>query len=212
LIVGGGDVGVGADRLLARSDLDVIETDVYFGPRTKLICDGHDLPFADGSFDGVVCQAVLEHVADPNRVASEIARVLAPQGVVYSEVPFMQQVHEGAYDFTRFTHVGHRLLFRHFDELHSGIVGGPGMALGWSVRYFAMAPFSRPTRLRKLAGVLAGALVSWLKYLDAPLSRRPGALDGASGTFFLGRKRETPLSVGECVAAYRGAAPTPVRY
>ncbi len=51
---------------------------------------------------------------EPERVVSEIARVLKPAGMVYSEIPFMQQVHEGAYDFTRFTDSGQRWLFRQF--------------------------------------------------------------------------------------------------
>jgi len=53
-------------------------------------------------FDAVWIQAVLEHVLDPVRVVAEIHRVLRPGGLVYSEIPFMQEVHEGAYDFTRF--------------------------------------------------------------------------------------------------------------
>ncbi|CAH2407660.1 hypothetical protein MES5069_620012 [Mesorhizobium escarrei] len=32
----------------------------------------------------------------------------------------MQQVHEGAYDFTRFTELGHRWLFRRFETISRG--------------------------------------------------------------------------------------------
>ena len=99
-----------------RRHCETIETDVYIGPEPPVVCDAHNLPFADGTFDAVVCQAVLEHVLDPWRVAQEVRRVLTPDGYVYSEVPFMQQVHEGAFDFTRFTHVGHRRLWHEFDE------------------------------------------------------------------------------------------------
>jgi ubiquinone/menaquinone biosynthesis C-methylase UbiE len=67
------------------------------------VADGHQLPIADGSVDGVWIQAVLEHVLDPSIVVQEIHRVLTPGGVVYAETPFMQPVHEGAYDFTRFS-------------------------------------------------------------------------------------------------------------
>jgi hypothetical protein len=56
-------------------------------------------------------------VARSPRVASEIHRLLKSGGFVYSEIPFMQQVHEGAYDFTRYTLVGHRALFRALDDL-----------------------------------------------------------------------------------------------
>jgi SAM-dependent methyltransferase len=38
------------------------------------------LPFADGSFDAVVGNFVLLHLGDPERAASELARVLVPGG------------------------------------------------------------------------------------------------------------------------------------
>ena len=99
---------------------------------TSLICDAHDIPFADGCFDGVIVQAVLEHVMDPGRCVEEIHRVLGDNGLVYAETPFIQQIHMGRYDFTRYTHSGHRRLFRRFEEIASGPVGGPGMALAWA--------------------------------------------------------------------------------
>ena len=51
----------------------------------------------------------------------EIYRVLKSDGIVYIETPFMQQVHGGKYDFTRFTYLGHRRLFARFQEIESGI-------------------------------------------------------------------------------------------
>jgi SAM-dependent methyltransferase len=132
LVVGGGVVGAGLKELLARPAIQFIETDVYFGPRTALICDGHDLPFVDQSIDGIIIQAVLGCVMDPNRCVAEMSRVLRPRGVVYAEAPFCQQVVEPASDFTRFTHAGLRHLFRGFDEIASGASGGPATALAWS--------------------------------------------------------------------------------
>jgi SAM-dependent methyltransferase len=44
-----------------------------------------DLP--SGSFDAVILQAVLEHLHNPAEVIAEVARVLAPGGVFYADVP-----------------------------------------------------------------------------------------------------------------------------
>jgi SAM-dependent methyltransferase len=203
LVVGGGVTGAGADELLSAAELRIVETDVYFGPRVQIVCDGHDLPFADGSFDAVVCQAVLEHVIDPSRCAAEIWRVLGARGYLYSEIPFMQQVHGGAYDFTRFTMLGHRRLWRYFDEVSSGVSGGPGMVLVWSIAFFLHALL--PKRLAGAGGRLATLCFFWLTYLDDRLARLPAGEDAASGTFFMGRRRETATDDKTIVAGYTGA-------
>ena len=89
----------------------LIGFDIYCSTLTQFVADGHQIPLRDGSVDGVLVQAGLEHVLDPWRVVAEIHRVLKDDGLVYAETPFMQQVHEGPYDFTRFTESGHRYLF-----------------------------------------------------------------------------------------------------
>lgn len=203
LVVGGGELGAGSAEILSDPAFEVIETDVYMSPRTRVICDGHDLPFVDSSFDAVICQAVLEHVVDPWRVAAEIRRVLKPKGLVYSEIPFMQQVHGGAFDFTRFTLLGHRRLWRHFEEIRSGAQGGPGMALIWSLLYFFHALL--PRRLWSFSDRFVTLGFFWLKYLDGYLVRRPAGIDAASGTFFLGQRRATPLDDRTIIGGYRGA-------
>jgi SAM-dependent methyltransferase len=212
LVVGGGTLGAGMAPLLDHPAVDAAETDVWIGPRTQLVCDGHDLPFADGSFDAVVCQAVLEHVMDPPRVVAEMRRVLAPGGLVYAEIPFMQQVHEGAYDVTRYTYVGLRRLFRDFDEVAAGPVCGPAMALAWSARYLAVTLAGRSALARRLAAHLVPLFTFWLPWLDRRLIDRPGALDAASSIGFLGRRREAPLTDAEVVAAYRGVNASPSRW
>lgn len=45
------------------------------------------LSFPDGRFDAVTMIEVLEHVEHPHRAAAEVARVLAPGGLVYISVP-----------------------------------------------------------------------------------------------------------------------------
>lgn len=49
------------------------------------------LPFADGSFDAVVCKDVIEHVPDARVVIREVARVLKPGGRVFLSAPDAQR-------------------------------------------------------------------------------------------------------------------------
>jgi len=50
-----------------------------------VVGDAGRLPFADASFDAVVCFAVLHHLYAFDGLAAEMARVLAPGGVFYSD-------------------------------------------------------------------------------------------------------------------------------
>ena len=198
LIVGGGKRGAGTEAIYGCPDIDLVSFDVYNSPDVDLIADGHRIPFADGHFDGVWVQAVLDDVLDPARVVAEIRRVLAPAELVYAETPFMQHVHERAYDFTRFTPSGHRWLFRDFSEIASGIIGGPGESLVWSIRYLARA-VSRSDKI----GSLVGLCFFWLRYLDRLADGRR-AVDSACGVFFLGRLADRRMTPREAIAYYPG--------
>ena len=48
---------------------------------------GEDLPYADGRFDVVFCDNVLEHLTQPDRVFAEILRVLRPGGRFLFKTP-----------------------------------------------------------------------------------------------------------------------------
>lgn len=202
LVIGGSIAGQGFEILSQNSCLELVETDVSFGPRVSLICDGHDLPFSNDSFDVVIVQAVLEHVVDPFRCVKEIVRVLRDDGLVYAETPFMQQVHGGSYDFIRFTFNGHRRLFRNFIEIDAGITGGPGMALAWSWQYF-LRSFGR-TKKAQIFFSLLGRLTGFhLKYFDYLFKNTLAVHDSASGFYFMGQKSDSILSDVELVNSYK---------
>lgn len=202
LVVGGGSVGNGLSGLYSDSSVDLISFDIYASPHVQFVGDGHAMALADNSVDGVVVQAVLEHVLEPSRVVAEIWRVLRPGGIVYADTPFLQHVHEGPYDFTRFTDSGHRYLFRQFELIDSGTVAGAGTVLRWSIDYFVRAL----TRSRKL-GRVAGMCFFWLSSLDRLLDRRH-SLDGASSVFFVGRKTSQQVTPAEIIAYYQGGGIT----
>jgi SAM-dependent methyltransferase len=204
LVLGGSIPGQGMETLVTSGSLELVATDVSFGPLTALVCDAHDIPFEDETFDGVIVQAVLEHVVDPYRCVEEIYRVLKQSGLVYAETPFMQQVHMGRYDFTRFTHSGHRRVFRRFDEVASGAVAGPGMALAWSYEYFLLS-FTTSRPLRGVLRAFARLTSFYLKYFDHYLVGKPAAIDAASGFYFLGRKAQAALPDRELIQYYKGA-------
>lgn len=88
------DIGCGIGDML-RSRADTVGVDI--NPETVAYCQslGLDarlmtpdvLPFADGEFDSVVLDNVLEHLEQPAPLLAEIHRVLRPGGVVVVGVP-----------------------------------------------------------------------------------------------------------------------------
>lgn len=57
---------------------------------------GENLPFADASFDIVLCDNVVDHAEGPARIVAEIARVLRPGGFLYFTVNVHHPVYQAA--------------------------------------------------------------------------------------------------------------------
>jgi SAM-dependent methyltransferase len=204
LVVGGGRQRGWLDPMLReRTKHHVIYCDVDKGADVDIFCDAHDLPFKEGYADGLIQTAVLEHVMYPEKAASEISRVVKEGGLIYSELPFMQQVHEGAYDFTRYTLSGHRRLLNNFEEIDTGMVAGPATALLWSIENFLLS-FSATALIRKFIKVGVRLFFGWIKYFDYILCQKPQAMDAASCTYFLGRRRVSVRSDTNIIESYRG--------
>jgi SAM-dependent methyltransferase len=203
LVVGGATVGNGVDAVYRDPRVQVLGFDLVGSPVTQFIADAHRIPLPTASIDGVLVQAVLEHVLDPGLVVAEIHRVLKGDGLVYAETPFLQQVHAGPCDFTRFTASGHRYLFREFSQLAAGPVAGPGTQLLWSTDHLV-----RGLTRSAFAGRVARLLLCWLRALDR-LVPAQYAMDDATAYYFLGRKREGGMSAAEIVAYYGGAQKKP---
>ena len=194
LVIGSGGLQVG------DAGSRVVHTDVALGPEIAAIADAHDLPFPDASFDLVIAVAVLEHVADPFRCVAEMRRVLAPAGHVYAVTPFLQPVHMGAYDFTRFTPIGHRRLFRHFDEVGAGLAMGAGSVAAYTLKGFLLSLSNRKP-WRYFAQALCLFCSPPLRKLDRWL---PHSADAAGCCWFFGRQRDgDPVSDRDLIASYR---------
>jgi SAM-dependent methyltransferase len=192
-------VGAGERRFAGN----ITYTDVALANGISCICDAHDLPFEDGSFDAVIADSVLEHVLDPHDCVAEFVRVLRPRGYVMAVTPFLQPVHMRAYDFTRFTYLGHRRLFRHFDDIQSGMCGGPVYSAIHLMRTIPIVITAKP----KLQAVtrLAILLVAYvLRKADPFFSRHQNAYDAACATYFFGRKRATAIPDKEILLMFRG--------
>jgi len=205
LVVGSGKQRERLESFFPKSGkIRLVCCDVDLNAVVDVLCDGHELPFDDGVFQGVIATAVLQHVLYPERVATEMFRVLSSGGVIYSEVAFMQQVCEGAYDYTRYSLSGHRVLLKKFRELSAGVVAGSGTSLVWAIENFFLS-FFRTQRSRAVTKAVVRLSLFWLKYFDYLLENNSATIDAASCTYFLGIKNSAAgTSEQEIVNNYVG--------
>lgn len=95
------DVGCASGWMLSKisekypkaqyTGVDVYKKAIEYGQKLyknlRLISvDAHKLPFKDKFFDLVICTELLEHVQNPQKVLSEIKRILVPNGIAIVEM------------------------------------------------------------------------------------------------------------------------------
>ena len=180
------NIGSGPRRIGA----DFVNVDIFPFPEVDVIADVHHLPFPDSSIDAVVHESLLEHVADPAKVAGEISRVLKPGGILYASVPFMTPYHASPDDFNRWTKSGLRVLFSGFTPAEEGVDAGPWSAFLVFLAYFLGVLFSFGSR--RTAPFLAFVfmlVLGPLKIFDYVFARLPGADAVAAQLYFIGRKK-----------------------
>ncbi|MGE3818369.1 MAG: class I SAM-dependent methyltransferase [Isosphaeraceae bacterium] len=78
------------------------------GNQADVHADAARLPFADSTFDTVLCTELLEHVPLPVVSVKELGRVLRPGGRLILSAPFLYWRHEAPRDHQRFTPDGLR--------------------------------------------------------------------------------------------------------
>ena len=202
LILGGSVLSMGIQKIYDGCQ-EVITSDISFSKHVDIIFDCHNIPYKDSRFDIVIIEAVLEHVINPQKVVQEIHRVLRKDGIVYAEIPFMQQVHGGAYDFQRFTHTGILKLFSDFEEIQTKVIGGPGLALCWSYRYFLLTFFEN-TKVRRLVEIFANLTSFPLRWMDYILCKKKMSMDAASAFSYLGKRSLNKLEDKSIIKKYIG--------
>jgi SAM-dependent methyltransferase len=147
-----------------------VNLDLFAMAGVDVAADAARLPFGDGVFQRVECDAVLEHVPDADRVMREIERVLQPGGYAHVVTPFCHPFHEYPKDYRRFTTDGLASMAGGLELVASGWRTGPtATLLVFTLEY---AKLLLPWRWWRVAshGVLGWALFP-LRYLDLWLLR-----------------------------------------
>ena len=108
------DVGAGDApyrELFARANYLTCdwENSIYKPDRPPdIVAPASNIPLDVASVDAILCTQVLEHVAEPSSVLTELFRVLKPGGRLWLTAPFVWYLHEEPYDYYRYTSHGLR--------------------------------------------------------------------------------------------------------
>jgi SAM-dependent methyltransferase len=152
---------VGLDYPPTQASMEVlVQPEVYGNAR--------DLPFADASFDGIMCSQVLEHVDRPEDVIGELGRVLKPGGTGLISVPFFYNLHMEPHDYFRFTPYGiKRMLERNgllVREIRSQ--GGIGTLLVQMFHNWLFSELGRFARRHRILGMLLALASPFFLFLS----------------------------------------------
>ncbi|MBU2575480.1 methyltransferase domain-containing protein [Patescibacteria group bacterium] len=110
---------------IEKVDYKVLDKVVDYNP--DIVGDIQSLPLEDNSVDAFICNAILEHVEEPQKAVKEMYRVLKPGGYCFIYVPFLYYYHpmKGYYkDFYRFTYDGVKYMCRDFSQVEIQNVRG----------------------------------------------------------------------------------------
>jgi SAM-dependent methyltransferase len=80
--------------------------------RLDAVADLGALPFRDATFDAAVHIVTIEHLQEPGRALEEMARTLAPGGLLLVAAPHEWEVHQAPHDYFRYTRHGLEYLLK----------------------------------------------------------------------------------------------------
>jgi SAM-dependent methyltransferase len=81
-------------------------TTLHDRSRIDAYATAYAIPFADGSFDSAICNAVIEHLEEPEAALRECFRILRRGGIALYSAPFIWHHHEEPRDFYRYSRYG----------------------------------------------------------------------------------------------------------
>jgi SAM-dependent methyltransferase len=124
------ELGAGAG-FMADYIPDLITSEVFCTPNSKVVLDAMRLPFTAGSLRGIVMTEVLHHLAEPRRFFAEATRCVRPGGVVSMIEPWVSSWSHFIY--TRLHHEPFEPTSPLWEFPSSGPLSGANGALPWIV-------------------------------------------------------------------------------
>jgi SAM-dependent methyltransferase len=177
---------------------NVVNFEIVPYDTTDVLGVGEELPFKDGVFDAVFSLAVLEHVKDPFRCASEIARVLKPGASLYCVVPFLQPLHGYPHHYYNMSMQGLKNLFDDYLQIERQEViasGLPIFTLTWFLQSWVNG-LDGDAKDEFLKMTVAELIGDPIEYFEREFVKRLSDeknVELASTTALIGKKLSNPI-------------------
>lgn len=181
------NLGSGPTYLLNRKD--VINVDIFAFDEVDIVVDATNLQIKDESVDCIINIAMMEHVPYPEKVFSEMRRILREGGQIFCYLPFMAPFHAAPDDFYRWSHSGARAVFSDFKEVDVFMGSGPASGFLWVFQEWLSVLLSFGSKTLHDILFLTLMLLTWpIKLLDFFMVKLPCAVNIASGFCVVVRK------------------------
>ncbi len=169
---------------------DITNVDVYPYQGVKIVADISNLPMLDNSGPRVICDNVVEHVENPEKVIKEIERVLEVGGLAYISAPFLYPFHPSPGDFGRWTKSGFLNVLKDFEIVEVGVRVGAFSTITAYLCYLFALLFSFGNK--KLYWLLVNINIFIffpIKYLDFIFGYLPQTSDLAAVMYYVVKKK-----------------------
>jgi 2-polyprenyl-3-methyl-5-hydroxy-6-metoxy-1,4-benzoquinol methylase len=184
----GSGAGVGAELIAKAAHIDHVTCIDLSIPALQEVrnrgfsplvasAEGHKLPFANGTFDVVVLDEVIEHLVDTDSIMDEIHRVLKPGGQLLLSTPNLAAWFNRAALLLGVQPAFSEVSFKK-------VYGRPGSGLVGHLRLFtrrALVQFvnDKGFTVRHAVGVPFPELPAFIRPIDAALSKIPSLAGGS---------------------------------
>src|SRR5688572_30316742 len=98
--------------------IDIVAADEFgYNNPDVTAFDGKNIPFADNTFDAVICTEVLEHVQEFQYLIDEIHRTTKKNADIIVTIPWSARYHYIPYDYFRYTPSSLKTMFSKFSDI-----------------------------------------------------------------------------------------------
>lgn len=160
----GGGIDAKYKSIIISKAEEYICFDIKSGGNVDIVGDVLNMPFQEEDFDTVICNQVLEHVPEPEKLIAESYRVLKSGGHFILTAPFLSPIHADLGDFFRYTKEGLEFMFKkyNFDVIKAQPYGGLFSVIYSFIKFTLFNPYKPSIKNKRRTARYIEKFFIWL--------------------------------------------------